>query len=61
MNIRYPVSLAFTVGLAVCVAALAVMWNFIHALGLLAVIAGLFCLPLVSRWEGRRKSSKGLT
>ncbi len=55
MRVRYPVSLIFTTLLAVAVAALAVMWNVIHVFGLLVVIGGMFLLPVVSRWEGRRQ------
>ena len=55
MRVRYPVTLCLTATLSVGVSALAVMWNVIHVFGLIAVIGGMFLLPVVSRWEGRRQ------
>jgi len=56
MKIRYPVSFFATVVLAMSVAGLTVVWNAIHLFGLMVVLAMLFVLPALARWEGRYAS-----
>ena len=51
MRIRYPITTLFTIILALGITSLAVVWSLIHIVGLVVVVAALFFLPVVARWE----------